>query len=397
MKVLHGNDHYAWVGGAEAILFSVLEALEERGITNVVVHQHPTPVRESRRRLYQIPGVGEAMPTRAAAVAEAFREVLRIEQPDVIHLHDLGNPDIAELSAHYGPTVQSLYNHSVYCPGGMKYLPGLHRVCRRPFGAGCLVSAFVTHCNSIRPRVLTTSYRRSHRMMRSRHPVPFIVLSAYQAQCLVASGYPPDLVKVIAPCTELPPEPVPLASSEAPFVLFTGRIMLYKGLDRLLQALVRIPGPARLVVDGEGPALESAKALARALGVQDRVEFVGWAPRDQHVAYYRRDSVVVVPSVWPEPFGLVGIEAMSYGKPVVAFRVGGIPEWLEDGVTGYLVEPGDLRQLAARITQLLEQPATAQAMGAAGRRRVAETFTRQRYVSRLLQVYEDAVESHRWP
>lgn len=232
-------------------------------------------------------------------------------------------------------------------------------------------------------------------MLRWRAPLTMVTLSTYQAGCLVQSGYPQAFVKVIPPGTDLPPAPLPSAPLEFPIVLFTGRILFYKGLDRLLRAMTMVPSPARLVVEGDGPALGAAQALARTLGIQGRVEFVGWAPHGQHVANYQRAAVVVVPSVWPEPFGMVGIEAMSYGKPVVASRVGGIPEWLEDGRTGFLVDPDQPQQLAEKIVELLTHPQVAREMGLAGRRRVETTFTRTAHLTRLLDVYREALEEHR--
>ena len=138
MKVLHVNDHYEPVGGAEVILFRTLEALEEEGIVNVVVHQYPSHRKETRRRVYQVSHLGDATPPNPSAVVEAFKRILEGEQPDLIHLYDIGNPDIAQTSCRFGPTVQGVLNHSFYCPGGMKYLPFLHRICQRPFGPGCL-------------------------------------------------------------------------------------------------------------------------------------------------------------------------------------------------------------------------------------------------------------------
>jgi glycosyltransferase involved in cell wall biosynthesis len=84
---------------------------------------------------------------------------------------------------------------------------------------------------------------------------------------------------------------------------------------------------------------------------------------------------------------MVGIEAMSYGRPVVAFNVGGIPEWLEDGATGFLVRPHDTRELASKITYLLEKPFVAREMGRKGRERVRAKFSKEKHVADLLRAY----------
>ncbi len=392
MKVLHLNDHYDTVGGAEVILHQTLEALEKDRVTNVVAHQHPTSIREKRWPLYRIAGLGDAVPAKGRNGVEELHEIVRTEQPDLIHLYDVGNPDIARACREWRPAVQSVLNHSFYCPGGMKYLPFLGRICQRPFGAGCLASAFLTHCNSIQPKILLSSYQRSRRMLRETRGLIFLTLSRYQAQRLRQSGCPPETVRVLPPFTDLPD----LSSRSEPafgepLLLLTGRLFPEKGLDMLLKALRSIKTPCRLVVDGAGPALGRARWLAAGLGLGRRVAFVGWAPPEQHRQYYRQASVVIVPSIWPEPFGLVGIEAMSYGKPVVAFNVGGIPEWLDDGATGFLIRPYDVEEMAKKIAYLLGHPDVAHQMGMRGRRRVEEDFTEEKHIARLLEVYQEVV------
>jgi glycosyltransferase involved in cell wall biosynthesis len=116
-------------------------------------------------------------------------------------------------------------------------------------------------------------------------------------------------------------------------VLFVGRLVPEKGTDRLLEIVSRFVG-LTLTVAGDGPERPRLEGLARDLGIAGRVEFLGAVARDRIGALYRACRAVAVPSLWPEPFGIIGLEAMAAGRPVVAFRTGGIPEWLEDGVNG---------------------------------------------------------------
>src|SRR3990170_8035707 len=225
IKVLHLNDHYQPAGGAETILLHMLDALEEQGVVNVVVHQHPAPAKENRRRLYHVPDLGESRSRHSSTVANALRKILQEERPDLVHIHDIGNPDVSVIGRLHAPTVQSVYNHSFYCPGGAKYLALIRRICQRPFGKACLASAFLTHCNSIRPRVLLSSYYRSHRMLKDNSGLAFLTLSKYQADRLVQSGCPADAVKVLPPFPDLP-SLRPLRVSKR--ILFAGRIVKQK-------------------------------------------------------------------------------------------------------------------------------------------------------------------------
>jgi glycosyltransferase involved in cell wall biosynthesis len=169
-----------------------------------------------------------------------------------------------------------------------------------------------------------------------------------------------------------------------PLVAAGGRVASEKGFVHLLRAFdqlsARLPEAALLLV-GDGPALSALRELRDALHSAPNVFLTG----------YRRDAadligaadVAVVPSVWQDALPLAVIEPMARGIPVIGSRVGGIPEMIEDGVTGVLVPPGDESALAAVIADLLADRPRALAYGAAGRRRVTEHFARQRQLSTL--------------
>jgi len=141
---------------------------------------------------------------------------------------------------------------------------------------------------------------------------------------------------------------------------------------------------------GEGRQLEMMRGLARSLGVGERVRFTGWLDPDSLAQELADASVVVMPSRWPEPFGLVGIEALAAGRPVIASATGGILDWLQDGVTGLSVRPGDPLDLARALNELLADPERQRTMGAAGRKMVAARFSPERHLAGLLEAYRTA-------
>jgi glycosyltransferase involved in cell wall biosynthesis len=124
--------------------------------------------------------------------------------------------------------------------------------------------------------------------------------------------------------------------------------------------------------------------------VEQRVSFMGWLSADQLAEEFASSAIVVVPSLWPEPFGLVGIEALAAGRPVVASATGGITDWLDHGVSGLCVAPGDSHALAGALNELLADPARRRAMGDAGREAVKARFSPQRHVAALLEAYDSA-------
>lgn len=178
-----------------------------------------------------------------------------------------------------------------------------------------------------------------------------------------------------------PAEPCPWAWK----VLYVGRIDPRKGIDTVVRALARCPEEATLEVHGQGDDryLGELRAMCAELGVADRVRFTV-TPRAELAGVYRRADVLVFPSVWEEPFGLVPLEAMASATPVVATLVGGAAEFLEDGANCLAVPPGDDPALAAALARLADAPALRGRIVEGGRR-TAQTFT----ADRLADVLEE--------
>ncbi|HVB34918.1 MAG TPA: glycosyltransferase [Patescibacteria group bacterium] len=165
-----------------------------------------------------------------------------------------------------------------------------------------------------------------------------------------------------------------------------------KGVESLLHAAQQILQARRdvsLLIVGEGPLGSKLRQVAQNLGISGKVHFLGLRS-DVHRLFAMAD-VVAVPSAWEEPAGLVLLEAMATGRPVVATRVGGIPEYLEDGKAGILVDRDSPTQLAQALLSLLDTPTLATAMGCAARRGAEARFTVERWASETLSMYEAAL------
>jgi glycosyltransferase involved in cell wall biosynthesis len=145
--------------------------------------------------------------------------------------------------------------------------------------------------------------------------------------------------------------------------------------------------PFECFILGDGNHREHCEELSQKLGLADRVHFTGVVSQIEIAAYYRDASVAVMSSVWPEPFGAVGLEAMRCGLPVVAFDAGGIREWLIDGWNGFLVPWMNRARYAASIEELLRDKALARKMGAHGRQWVGERFGFPKYISGLEDLF----------
>ena len=131
------------------------------------------------------------------------------------------------------------------------------------------------------------------------------------------------------------------------------------------------------------------RGQARRLGVAERVAFRGWLGAEELAGELAEASVVVLPSLWPEPFGLVGIEAFAAGRPAVASATGGVGDWLEHGVNGLGVAPGDVDDLARALNEMLDDPDRQRRMGIAGRETVARSFSADSHLTALLDGYRE--------
>jgi alpha-maltose-1-phosphate synthase len=181
-----------------------------------------------------------------------------------------------------------------------------------------------------------------------------------------------------------------------PYVLFVGRISEQKGIFHLLEAARRLPAGVQLVLCAAAPDTpELERRLATEVAGRPNVRWINaMVQRDDVVQLYSHAACFACPSVY-EPFGLINLEAMACGTPVVASAVGGIPEVVVDGETGLLVPAGDPGVLTAALGRVIADPGFGARLGGAGRRRVEERFSWERIAGRTVDVYEDARRVHR--
>lgn len=182
-----------------------------------------------------------------------------------------------------------------------------------------------------------------------------------------------------------------------PTVVYVGRLVKRKGIDNLIRAFTLLPASlgARLVIVGgeheeisaeNSPEVARLSAMAKKLGVLDRVTFVGKRQQDQLYRYYSAADVAVS-TPWYEPFGMTPLEAMACGTPFIGSAVGGLRTTITDGVTGYLVPPHDPAILADRIKRILENPKLRDWMGRAARQRVEKLYRWSHVAARASGVF----------
>jgi glycosyltransferase involved in cell wall biosynthesis len=303
----------------------------------------------------------------------------------VVHMHQFEDPDVLSLMRVSAPVVVSVHGYSAGTSGVHYFAPG--EECSRAHGPGCIPNLLARGCAHTRdPRWLPSAYRRASRSVRALREADLAIsYSTVIDRHLERNGV--SRRAVLPLFSTLTPRPN-AGHQTRRRVVFAGGVVASKGVEVLIRAALGVQ--AEFVICGDGWQLESIRELAERIGVSDRVRFTGWLEDDALARELAEASVVVMPSLWPEPFGLVGIEAFGAGRPVIASDTGGICDWLEDGVSGVRVPPGDVDALATALRELLASPERQREMGAAGRRAAQERFSVERHVQELLASYETA-------
>jgi glycosyltransferase involved in cell wall biosynthesis len=177
------------------------------------------------------------------------------------------------------------------------------------------------------------------------------------------------------------------ANLRAPLVGSLCRLTEQKGISYAIRAFWQIAEQmqgAQYVILGDGPLLKPLRQEVEGFGIKKRVHFLGW--REDATSLLGGFDVIMMPSLW-EGFGMVALEAMAAGKPIVASHVSALPEIVENGLTGYLAEPGSPSAFAECLLDLLQNPAHAREMGEQGRQRLETMFSVDKMLDGTLNVY----------
>jgi len=230
-------------------------------------------------------------------------------------------------------------------------------------------------------------------------PLLFRRVVAKSAAVTAVSGYLAAEGESMAPGRRFAVEPMPVdvelfspgTGARAPDrFLFVGRLNAQKGIAQLLHAIATTASVASLDVVGDGPDRAELEASARALGLTGRVRWLGAQTQAQLAPLYRAATAVVIPSEG-EGLGLVAVEAQLCETPVIAFRSGGLPDVVSDGVTGILTPPGDVRALAVAMDALLARADRGASLGRAGRDAALARFSPAVAATHYQSIYESVV------
>jgi len=316
----------------------------------------------------------------ALAAQRRLEKALAQRGRALLHLHNIMDPCLLRTAAATRPALLTVQDHRFFCPGRGKLKPD-GRICRQVLGEACL-DCFNDADYGRRLLSLTRARLRAAAEMDK-----VLVLSRYMARELLAAwgaeGLPAPPVEVLPPFVH-GFEPLPRKASGG-YHLLASRLVGRKGVRVALEAarLTNLP----LWVAGDGPLRGEVENAA--LKSRGRVRYVGWVHRAGLARLLAGARSVWLPSLWAEPFGIIGLEALTAGSPVVASRVGGVGDWLIDGENGFFAKPGLSEGLARAALALEKRPVLAGRMGLAGAAMVAQRFSRRKLMERLIIIYKE--------
>ncbi len=390
MRLLHLNDHLRWAGGIETWLLTVLPLLQSRGITSSVLFAHgeASLVHDGRC----VPGIGSNRFTDDHGTARAVAAEIADVKPAVIHINGIQNLGAMRACLDSGtPVIMTGHDYRTICPASMFYHKRTQTTCHRTCGPGCVTTTLRKHCLTPRPRPAAYYYRRARWTMRHADRfAKLIAPSQGAATRFLAAGFASDRVQVLPYFCPMEPALVPRLIPERPTLTFIGRLAENKGWQTFIQALGKLPPTWQGII--VGPLTEDletrARQLAEQAGCGNRLSLQPWAGRDEVRRVLQNTTIFTFPSLWPETLGIVGLEALSQGVPVIASDIGGVREWLEDGANGFLVPPGSADAIARTAQQIIETDSL-EAFGKRGIQTIRERFSADQHVDRLTKIYEE--------
>jgi len=429
MKILQINKFFYLRGGTERYLFQLSELLEKNGhqvISFSMADSRNLPSKFSnffaaKVNLESLNPVSILKLFRNGDAVRKLSALIEQEKPDIAHLHNIAHqlsPSIIRvLKDHKIPIVQTLHDYKLICPNyrlysknefctackGGRYYQCFFRACMK----GSRAKSFLAMLEAYIHQTVLKSYAAVDM---------FLAPSRFMAEICQSFGVPGEKIKVINNFTPLEnltgdniTESSPVISASVKFdkndtfltgfthpvgnltvpggeyLLYFGRLSEEKGLDVLLAAAARLKEPIKIKLVGAGPSYQKYEEMVARYDLGGTVELMGPKYGDELKALLDGAAATLAPSIWPENMPMSVLESLAAGIPVIASRVGGLPEIIEDGVNGFLAHPGDAADLAEALRRFSSADKAVLGRNA---RNSAIKFSAKDHYAKILNIYE---------
>lgn len=404
MKILFANKFFFRNGGSEVVMFNEMDLMRESDNDVIEFSMHDPRNLPSKYDRYFVSEKSYRSASRSSKIksalslihspeaVEKIRALIIDEKPDILHCHNIYHqltPSIISAASRLNvPVVLTLHDYKPICPVYTRLRGG--DVCTS-CSSGRFETLLKQRCadGSLGKSALLWAEARYHAAVRSYHYVSrFIAPSRFMRDAMTRRFGKDKLVHIP---NGIDASRIKTSDDDERYVLYLGRLSSEKGVETLLQTHAADHASWRLVIAGTGPLLEDYRSRFPC------AEFVGHLTGEALEDTLRKASVIVVPSEWHENSPLSILEAMAHAKPIVASRIGGIPELVRDGATGFLFEPKNSRELSERLRALLDDAGLRTKLGREARRVVETEYSLSNHATALLSLYENLVTQFKSP
>lgn len=397
MKILQINKFYYLRGGAERYFFDLIKLLENNGHEVI-----PFSMRDSRNEMtpykkYFIDKVDlDKFSIRNIIkffynydAVRKLKKLIKEEKPDIAHLHNIAHqisPAIIRvLKENDIPVIQTLHDYKIVCPNyrlfsnneacfrckGGKFYNCAARKCMKDSRLKSILAAIESYLNK-------DLYGQANL---------FIAPSEFMKKTCIEGGVQENKIKMMHNFVSPAFTNIEQSAEPEDYFFYYGRLSGEKGIDVLLEAAKK--EDFKLKIAGVGPDYEKLKTDIKESGLESRVELVGPKYGEELKKMIRGAKAVIAPSIWPENMPLNILETMFLGRPVIASNIGGIPEVIKDGKTGFLFEPGNVDDLILKI----KESESSAGIGENAAREIAEKDSKK-YCEELISIYKELISKN---
>jgi len=402
MNLIFANNNYYLKGGADKVFFDEIRLLESQKHTVIPFAMHNSLNKKIPYSSYFPSGISydntglvEKIKTAPKIIysldaKRQFHRLLSSVNVDIIHAHNIYGRltssivDAAKIMKK--PIVLTLHDYKLVCPSYLMLNHGT--TCEKCKGAH-YYHCFVTRCHrdSFVASFIYSLESYFNSVLRKYDWIRYLICpSNFIKEKFIEMGMPEDKLKIVynlLDCTDFAPN-----YDGGKYLLYAGKLTKEKGVMTLLKAVTGLDLSLKIV--GDGPLRSEYEGYVRENQLNN-VTFEGFKSGEELKSYFRYAAFHIVPSEWYENAPMTVIEAFAYGKPVIGGRIGGIPEMVLEGETGFLFTPGDHDELREKISYLAYNPSKIAEMGRKARKRVEAEHNPHIHYKRLRNVYEAAI------
>lgn len=336
-----------------------------------------------------------------------IKKILKELNPDIVHVHNIhvSLSTAAILAARDFPLALTVHDFYLFCPT-LRFMYEDGKICELD---RCIYCVKKYYSSEIKRRwgswgflsillesQLLCRFLYSIRKNGLKRILPvvdkFICPNRSQKALLKMAGVPDNKLAVLPYTSDF--EPKEVTTPDGKYLGYAGGLIKEKGVHVLFKALSLLPEDIRLLIAGDGIYKEELVRISGHLGIKGRVHFMGKLKREDMRSFYDKIHILVAPSLWPEVLGIVGLEAMASGKAVIGSNIGGIPDWIEDGVNGFLVPPDSPELIAEKVRILFDTDGLIHEFGLNGQKKFINEFSPEIHKNKIMDLYTEILHGH---